>query len=55
MRNFFILLGREISAFFYTPIAYVVLFYFLVLTGFNFYSEVMLLNRGPIEITHADA
>ena len=51
MRTFVILLIREIKAFFYTPIAYVVLLYFLLLTGFNFYSDVMVLNRGPVEVT----
>jgi len=55
MRTFFILFTREVKAFFYTPIAYVVLFYFLILTGFNFYSEVMILNRGPVEVTVVEA
>lgn len=51
MRQFFIQLNREIMAFFYSPVAYVVAFCFLVLTGFNFYITVSLLNRGPSEVT----
>lgn len=55
MRQFLILLTREIKAFFYSPVAYVVLFCFLVLTGFNFYICVSLLNRGPSEVTAVEA
>jgi ABC-2 type transport system permease protein len=55
MRTFFTLLGREVRSYFYQPIAYVVLFYFLLLTGFNFYSGVSFLNRGPTEVTVVEA
>ena len=55
MKTFFTLLDRELKSFFYSPIAYVVLFYFLLLTGFNFYQSVGLLNRGPTEITVVEA
>jgi ABC-2 type transport system permease protein len=55
MRIFLILLGREIKAFFYSPVAYVVLFCFLVLTGFNFYMTVALMNKGSSEITAVEA
>ena len=51
MRVFLILLGREIKAFFYSPVAYVVLFCFLLLTGYNFYWMVSELNRNPIDAT----
>jgi len=51
MRKFLVLLNREIKSFFYSPIAYVVLFFFLILTGFNFYVGISLLNRGPSDIT----
>ena len=55
MKTFLTLLEREIKSFFYSPIAYVVLFYFLLLTGFNFYSGASFLNRGPTEITVVEA
>lgn len=55
MKTFLTLLEREIKSFFYSPIAYVVLFYFLILTGFNFFFQVSYLNRGPTEITVVEA
>jgi ABC-2 type transport system permease protein len=51
MRVFLILLGREIKAYFLSPIGYVVLFCFLFLTGFNFYITVSGMNQGPSELT----
>jgi ABC-2 type transport system permease protein len=55
MRIFVTLLGREVKSFFYSPIAYVVLFFFLIATGFNFYSGVSFLNQGPSEVTVVEA
>src|SRR5580658_5971493 len=51
MAKFFTLLGREVKSFFYSPIAYVVMCFFLFLTGFSFYFGVSWLNRGPTETT----
>ncbi|MFZ4484396.1 MAG: ABC transporter permease [Chthoniobacterales bacterium] len=53
--NFFTLLNREIRAYFLSPVAWVVLFFFLLLTGFNFYAGVAALNRGPSEVTVVEA
>ncbi|MBE2179070.1 MAG: ABC transporter permease [Chthoniobacterales bacterium] len=53
--NFFTLLAREIRAYFLSPVAWVVLFFFLLLTGFNFYAGVAALNRGPSEVTVVEA
>ena len=55
MTKFFTLLGREVKSFFYSPIAYVVMCFFLFLTGFAFYIGVSLLNRGPTEMTVVEA
>ena len=55
MKVFLTLLGREVKSYFYSPIAYVVLFYFLLLIGFAFYYGVGMLNRGPTEITVVEA
>ena len=55
MNTFLTLLGREVKSYFYTPIAYVVMFYFLIVAGFNFYIGVEFLNRGPTEITVVEA
>jgi len=51
MTKFFTLLGREIKSFFYSPVAYVVMCFFLFLTGFAFYISVSILNRGPSDVT----
>jgi ABC-2 type transport system permease protein len=51
MRTFLVLLSREVRSLFYTPIAYVVLFFFLGLMGFNFQGAVTFLNQGPTETT----
>lgn len=51
MKTFLTLLGREVKSYFYSPIAYVVMFYFLLVAGFNFYIGVEFLNRGPTEVT----
>ena len=51
MRTFFVLLEREMKSYFYSPIAYVVLCFFLALTGYNAYVVTTLLNKGPSEIT----
>ncbi|HEV7867837.1 MAG TPA: ABC transporter permease [Chthoniobacteraceae bacterium] len=55
MKTFLTLLVREVKSFFYSPIAYVVLFYFLFLAGFNFYSQVSILNGYPTEVTVVEA
>jgi len=55
MTKFITLLGREVKSFFYSPIAYVVMFFFLFLTGFSFYIGLSLLNRGPSDMTVVQA
>lgn len=55
MSKFLTLLGREVKSFFYSPIAYVVMFFVLLITGFNFYIGVSLLNRGPTDVTVIEA
>lgn len=55
MTKFLTLLAREVKSYFYSPIAYVVLCFFLLLTGFNFYSGVAYLSRGTSELTILEA
>ena len=55
MKTFLTLLSREVKSFFYSPIAYVVLFYFLFLSGYNFYQQINLMNGYPTEITVVQA
>src|SRR6202165_3154777 len=51
MRRFFTLLQRELSVFFYSPTAYIVLCFFLILNGLSFWFAIALLNRAPSENT----
>ena len=55
MRTFFILFRREVAATFHQPTAYVVLFFFLVVTGFNFHAGVSLLNNTSGSTTMVEA
>ncbi|MBV9390658.1 MAG: ABC transporter permease [Verrucomicrobia bacterium] len=51
MSRFLTLLQRELSAFYYSPLAYIVLFFFLLLNGLSFWFAVAVLNRVPSENT----
>lgn len=51
MRVFWTLWKREVAAAFYTPMAWLVLFFLLLVSGFNFYAGVTVLNHGPTEVT----
>jgi ABC-2 type transport system permease protein len=47
MRTIFVLLSREIRSFFNTPVAYVVIVFFLVVLGFQFSAGVIAINNHP--------
>lgn len=51
MRTLLTLLDREIRSYFYQPIAYVVMFFVLVVAGFNFWISVSSMVGSPTEIT----
>lgn len=55
MKRFLTLLGRELASSFHQPLAYVVLFFFLLVTGFNFHAGVSLLNRAAGSTTMVEA
>jgi len=55
MTKLLTLLSRELKSYFYSPIAYVVLFFFLGLTGLCFYSSVSFLARGATQVTVVEA
>ncbi|MEI8235341.1 MAG: ABC transporter permease subunit [Verrucomicrobiota bacterium] len=55
MTKFLTLLSREVKSAFYSPIAYIVLCFFLALTGLCFYSGVAFLARGATELTVVEA
>lgn len=51
MRVFWILWKREVASAFQTPMAWVIFFFLMLITGFNFYAGVTVLNHGPTEVT----
>ena len=55
MRRFLILFRREVASAFHQPLAYVVLFFFLIVTGLNFHAGVSLLNHGGGTTTMVEA
>ena len=48
MRKFFVLLAREVRSYFYSPIAYIVLVFFLLVSGFDFYFQLSFMNGRPV-------
>ncbi len=55
MRKFLTLLGRELGSAFHQPLAYIVLFFFLLISGFNFHAGVSLLNKSAGSTTMVEA
>ena len=51
MRKFYTLLSREIRSYFYSPIAYVVLVFFLLISGVDFYFQISFMNQRPVGST----
>ena len=47
MRKFYTLLLRELRGYFYSPIAYIVLVFFLLVSGVDFYFQVSFMNQRP--------
>src|SRR5256714_6975589 len=47
MRKFYTLLAREVRSYFHSPIAYVVLVFFLLVSGVDFYFQVAFMNQRP--------
>lgn len=55
MRKFFVLLAREVRSYFYSPIAYVVLLFFLLVSGVDFYFQISYMNQRPISYSVQEA
>src|SRR6201994_3891170 len=45
MRKFYGLFSREVRSYFYSPIAYVVMVFFLLVSGVDFYFQVSFMNQ----------
>jgi ABC-2 type transport system permease protein len=55
MRKFFTLLAREIRSYFYSPIAYIVLVFFLLISGVDFYFQISFMNQRPVPYSVEEA
>jgi len=59
MRKFYTLLAREVRSYFYSPIAYVVLLFFLLLSGMSFVGPglgaISFMNGRPVSYTVQEA
>ena len=55
MRKFFTLLTREIKGYFYSPIAYIVLVFFLLVSGVDFYFQVSFMNQRAVPYSVQEA
>ena len=51
MRKFYTLLSREVRSYFYSPIAYVVLVFVLIMNGVNFQLLINAINQRQIQFT----
>jgi ABC-2 type transport system permease protein len=48
VRRFYTLLSREVRSYFYSPIAYIVLIFFLIVSGVDFYFQISYMNQRPV-------
>jgi ABC-2 type transport system permease protein len=55
MRKFWTLLLREVTSYFYSPIGYIVLVFFLLVTGVDFYFQVSFMNQRPVQYSVQEA
>ncbi len=55
MRKFSTLLSREVRSYFYSPIAYVVLVFFLLLSGVDFYIQLSFMNGQAVAYSVQEA
>lgn len=55
MRKFFTLLSREIRGYFYSPIAYIVLVFFLIVSGVDFYFQISFMNQRAVPYSVQEA
>lgn len=55
MRKFLTLLAREVRSYFYSPIAYIVLVFFLLVSGVDFYFQISYMNQRTIPYSVQEA
>src|SRR4029453_13292864 len=55
MRKFLTLLSREIRSYFSSPIAYIVLVFFLIVSGVDFYFQISFMNQRAVPYSVQEA
>src|SRR5205814_10213670 len=55
MRKFYTLLSREVRSYFYSPVAYIALVFFLFVTGADFYFQLSYMNQRPFSYSVQEA
>src|SRR2546426_2085032 len=55
MRKFYTLLSREVRSYFHSPIAYIVLVFFLLVAGVDFYFQISFMNQRPLQYSVQEA
>src|SRR5204862_6848934 len=55
MRKFYALLSREVRSYFHSPIAYIVMIFFLIISGIDFYFQVSFMNQRQAQYTIQEA
>ncbi|MDQ6913237.1 MAG: ABC transporter permease [Verrucomicrobiota bacterium] len=55
MSKFLTLFSREVRSYFYSPIAYIVLVFFLLLSGTDFYFQLSFMNKQPVAYSVQEA
>src|SRR5881296_1688759 len=55
MLKFYTLLSREVGSYFHSPIAYIVLIFFLIISGIDFYFQVSFMNQRQVQYTVQEA
>src|SRR6184192_1970551 len=55
MRKFWTLLTREVRSYFYSPIAYIVMIFFLIISGIDFYFQISFMNQRQVQYAVQEA
>src|SRR5438477_11719690 len=55
MRKFYTLLAREVRGYFHSPIGYIVIVFFLLVTGVNYYFQISFMNQRPASYSVQEA
>src|SRR5437870_13014624 len=55
MRKFYTLLALEVRGYFHSPIGYIVVVFFLLVTGVNYFFQISFMNQRPASYSVQEA